>query len=141
MISNQVILLLGFSAAPTIDAEFQASDEKTEYITSDSSTLATYLPKFFQMPILFSTNERGPLKEEEILPLERFDESGVCTAGTAMKNIEALAKRCRLAGLKPPPEKAVDYCNAAGTFFAQHAYGEVEIEVHSLILDEKIRYG
>ena len=97
--------------------------------------------KIFPMSILFSTNERGPLKEAEILPLERFDESGVCTAGTAMKNIEALAKRCRLAGLKPPPEKAVDYCNAAGTFFAQHAYGEVEIEVHSLILDEKIRYG
>lgn len=72
---------------------------------------------------------RGPLKEAEILPLERFNAGGVCTEGTNMKNIEALAKRCRLAGLKPPPEKAADYCNAAGTFFAQHAYGEVEIEI------------
>jgi len=72
---------------------------------------------------------RGPLKEAEILPLERFDENGVCTDGSVMKSIDALAKRCRLAGLKPPPEKSVDYCNAAGTFFAQHAYGEVEIEI------------
>jgi len=72
---------------------------------------------------------RGPLKEAEILPLERYDDKGVCIAGQAMKSIEALAKRCRLAGLKPPPEKSHEYCNAAGTFFAQHAYGEVELEI------------
>lgn len=71
---------------------------------------------------------RGPLKEAEILPLERF-ENGRCIAGANMKTIPALAKRCRLAGLKPPPEKSADYCNSAGTFFAQNAYGAVEIEV------------
>lgn len=72
---------------------------------------------------------RGSLQEAEILPLEKYDKNGKVIAGSVMKTIEPLARRCRLAGLKPPPEKSTDYCNAAGTFFANHAYGEVEVEV------------
>jgi len=70
---------------------------------------------------------RGQLREEEIIPLERR-ENGVVN-GRRMKEIPALAKRCRLAGLKPPPAKAADYCYNAGNFFHSRAYGDVEIEV------------
>lgn len=74
---------------------------------------------------------RLPLKEEHILPLERFNDDGTVNGseGTIVKAVEPLARRCKLAGLKPPPSKAMDYCNAAGEFFASHAYDEVEIEI------------
>lgn len=80
---------------------------------------------------------RGPLQEAEILPLEKYDKNGRVVEGGNMKTIEPLAKRCRLAGLKPPPDKSTDYCNAAGTFFAQHAYGEVEIEILQVTRNRK----
>jgi len=72
---------------------------------------------------------RGHLEEDQILPLERYDNNGICVAGGTMKTIPPLARRCRLAGLKPPPEKSIDYCNQAGRFFAEHAYEDVDIEV------------
>lgn len=80
---------------------------------------------------------RASLQEAEILPLEKFDKSGNILEGSVMKSIEPLAKRCRLAGLKPPPEKSVDYCNAAGTFFANHAYDGVEIEILQVTRNRK----
>jgi len=72
---------------------------------------------------------RGQLRQAEILPLERFDKNGIPIEGSDMKSIPPLARRCRLAGLKPPPEQAADYCNSAGMFFAENAFGDVELEV------------
>lgn len=75
-------------------------------------------------------------KQAQLLPLQRVKDKRldpVCLRilPTEKNGIEALARKCKLAGCKPPPEKNQTYCNAGTQAFASMILsgGKFQVEI------------